>query len=412
MLETIRDFGLERLEGCGVGAAARRRHLGWCLGLAEEAEPHLTGPDQDRWLARLEAEHANVRAALGWALAGGSAATPCGAAPAEGLRLAGALWRFWFTRGYLSEGRRWLEGALAGEGRSEEARAKALHGAGILAWRQGDYAQAAALHEEALALRREMGDTQGVAASLNNLGLVAGEQGEYERARTLYEESLALQRTLGHKQGIANALNNLGILATRLGDYARATELYEESLGLQRALGHKQGVGAVLGNLGRVAERQGDYGRAASLIEEALAFARDLGDTREIALSLRSLGAVARLQADYERAASLLTESLALSRDIGARDLMADGLTLLAWVALARGQPGRAARLGGAAQALWDAIGAPLLPYQRASHDQAVAAMRAALGDALFAASWAAGMALSPEQALDEALAAPRPSRD
>jgi non-specific serine/threonine protein kinase len=395
LLETVREYGLEQLEATGEGAAVRERHLTYFLALAEEAEPRLTGPEQDQWLARLEREHDNLRAALRWASE---------QAGEEELRLARALWRFWYTRGYLGEGRGWLEAALVGAQGPPAARAGALNGAGNLAWAQGEYGRAAVLHEEALALRRALGDTWGIANSLGNLASELAYQGEYARAAVLLEESLALFRALRDRQGVAHQLANLGGVAYIQGEYARAVALHEEALALRRALGDTGGTAASLNYLGNVAHMQGEYGRAAALHEEALALHRELGSKRGIAGSLISLGLVACMQGDYGGAATLIEECLVLGRDLGARDLVAESLENLAWVAAVRGQPERAARLGGAAEALREALGAPLWPEQRAGHDQAMRAMRAALGEEAFAAGWAAGRVLPLEEAIDIAL--------
>jgi predicted ATPase/Tfp pilus assembly protein PilF/DNA-binding XRE family transcriptional regulator len=449
MLETVREYVLEQLEAAGEAAMMRDCHLGWCVALAEEAAPQLTGPEQVAWLDRLEAEHDNLRAALGWARERG---------PGErGLRLAGALWLFWLTRGHLSEGRGWLEAALAGDGSASPAtRATALNGAGMLAYVQCDYPRATALHEEALALRRTLGDKQGIANSLLNLGLVAYRQGDYGRAAARHEESLKLARDLGDRRGIANSLSNLGHVAYRQGDYGRAAALYEESLALRRDLGDRAGiaecfeglavVAAALGSLGTVASDQRDCGRAADLLEESLTLFRDLGDTWGMAFSLNSLGDVAHQQGDYARAAALheealalqralgdklgiasslhnlghvaydqgdhgraaalVGESLLLGRDIGARHLVAASLESLGWVAAARGQAEQAARLAGATVALREILGVPLPPAFRAGHDRAVQAMRAALGEEAFAAAWAEGRTLPLEAAIAAALQA------
>jgi tetratricopeptide (TPR) repeat protein len=453
LLETIRQYAWQKLVGAGEAAEVRERHLAWCIGLAEGAESGRRGPEHATWLGRLEAEHANLRAALRWAIGAGQEPvdhTARGGAPVQaeaGLQLAGALWRFWYTRGYLAEGRGWLEAALAGAGGSAAARATALHGAGVLAYQQGEYGPAVASFEGALALRRALGDTQGIAAALGNLGNVAYMQGHYPRAAALHEEGLALYRALGDQtgiaatlvnlgrvayqqgeygqavtsfegalvlwralgdgQGVSAAINNLGEAAMRQGDYPRAAALYEESLALKRTLGYRQGISTSLGNLGRVAERLGDYGRAAALLEESLTLKREVGDQQGIADELMSLGRVAHRQGDDARADRLLTESLRLSRALGARDLMAEGLLNLCRVAGARGQAERAARLGGAAQAAREALGLPLEPYEQAGQEQAMAALRAALGEERFAVAWAEGQALSVEQALAEALRSP-----
>jgi predicted ATPase/Tfp pilus assembly protein PilF len=441
LLETVRQYGWERLGASGEEATrVRDRHLAWCVALVEEAEPELTGPEQVRWFDRLEAEHDNLRAALDWSVGEGSAG--------QGLQLAGALWRFWQMRGHLSEGRRWLGETLA---RSHTAavpaniRACAFNAAGNLAWEQGDPASAMVLHEECLALRRELGDTRSIAGSLNNLGLVANQQGDYGRAMALYEEALVLFRELGDKQGIAVAGGNLGRAAVRQGgdlgraaalhkealelcrelgntegiamalgdlgrvvaiqgDLERAAALHEEALGMWRALGGRSGSASSLNLLGRVAYQRGEYGRAAALHEDALALFRVLDDKQGIAASLENLGKVARMQGDLGRAAALHEESLLLSREVGSRWLVAISLESLAWVVAARAQAGLAARLSGAVEALREALGVPLPPEQRAGHGQAMQAMRAALGEEAFAATWAEGRAMALHEAIALAL--------
>jgi predicted ATPase/Tfp pilus assembly protein PilF len=434
MLETVREYAGELLATSGERAAMARAHAAYYLTLAEEAAPKLTGPDQGTWFDRLQAEHDNLRAALSWSVRGEGDR-------ALGLRLAGALWRFWSTRGYLREGRDWLEAALAAAGTaSAEIRAVGLNGAGNLAQRLGDYGRAVALHEEALMLRRVLGDTQGVAASLGNLGNVAIDMGEYERAAALLEqcqalqralgntwgiamtldglatvaykqgdymraaalveESLALRRVLGDTWGISWSLHNLGSLAYEQGQYERAAVLVEESLALDRTLGDTWGIAVDLDTLGSLASQQGEYERAAVLVEESLALRRTLGDSRGIAVSLRTLGRLAYERGEYERAATLVEESLGISRTLESKESLASDLERLAWVAAARGQPLRAASLAGAAEALRDDLGAPLPADERAGHVQAVARLRAALGEERAAVAWAAGRALPRDDAI------------
>jgi predicted ATPase/transcriptional regulator with XRE-family HTH domain len=357
MLETIREYALERLEESGEDEALSRRHAVYYRALAEQAEPALTGPEQPQWLARLEREHDNLRAALHWARESGDAVF--------GLHLAGTLWRFWYTHGHLTEGRTWLDGFLEASGGGEvpAIRAKGLLGAGVLARMQGDYARAAALCEESLTLYRLLGDTQGIAVALNVLGNAAVNQGDYERAIALSEESLALQRTLGHKRGIALALNNLGMVV-----------LY-----------------------------QGDYRRARILCEESLALARELGDNRSIASALTNLGDVARDQGHCERAAAIYTEGIPLFQAMGDNEGVATCLEGVAVVAGAVGQQEFAARLCSAAVALRETIGAPLQSANRVPFDRALAEAQAALGAAAFDAAWATGQALPLEQIIEEA---------
>ena len=273
LLETVRQYAAEKLEAGADGAATRARHAASFLDLVEAAEPALNGPQQAAWLARLDAEHENLRAALAWALgedAGGL-----------GLRLAAGLWRFWLTRGYLTEGQRWLDRALAAGGAAPPAwRAKALNAAGNLARMRGESGTATARHEESLALRRELRDVRGVAASLTNLGNIALDLGDLERAARLYEEGLAHYRQADDRWGVALALNNLGVALREDGSPQRAAQLLEESLALRRALGDRRGIAEVLDNLGRVALAREDWPRATALLGESLALWGSWGSGR------------------------------------------------------------------------------------------------------------------------------------
>ena len=192
------------------------------LALAERAEPELTGPAQTAWLDRLEAEHDNLRAALGWA-------TAQDAPTAVGVRLAGALWRFWWRRGHFREGRAWLEAALAQGAGSEAERAKALYGAGSLATEQGDNEQATTLLEAALVAARTAGERAVVALALTDLGSIARQQGAYERAIQFHDEALALRRESGDRRGIAVSMGNLGLPLIYQGEYGRAEALMAEA---------------------------------------------------------------------------------------------------------------------------------------------------------------------------------------
>ena len=363
LLETMRQYAQERLAASGEMADIHARHLRWCIAQAEQGVPALSGPGQRAWLDHLAVEHDNLRAALSWSLL---LETRQHAGVGAALRLAGLLWPFWWRHGHLHEGRRWLEDVLAITGNVRSAdRAHALDGAGVLAADQGDYVRAAALHEESLALWRDLGDSQGIAAALNNGGSVLQQQGDYARASALHEESLALWRDLGDRQGIAKALNQLGCLAWDDG---------------------------------------GDYDRATALLTESLALRRDPDDTRGIAIALNNLGLVAFQRGDYDRAAALLIESLALRRDLGDTRGIAECLEGLAAIAIAQGQAERAAHLFGAASAAQEAVGLPRLPATiRATLDQAAGAARMVLGEAAFAAAWAWGRALGLEEAISYA---------
>ena len=380
----------------------RQRHAAYYLALAERIEPDLGGPQQGPLLEQLEREHDNFRAALRWALALPSAQL--------GPRLCNMLWWFWFVRGYLSEGRRWLEAALASSSTQAEPgpslllRAKLLNAAGVLAHDQCDYSRATALHEESLALVRRLGREGGIAASLNNLGLVARSQGEYARAAAYYAESLALRRAAGDDWSAAVALSNLGLVAQDQGDGDGAVAHFEESLALRRALGDQRGIALVLNNLGGAVFQQGDYARAAALHAESLAIQRALADRAGMADALSGLGDMAAAQGAYEQAQRYYQESLGLRHELGDKAGIAACLEGVADVAQALGELAQAARLLGAAHVLRAALGAPLRPSDRPRYETLVEHTRAQLGEAAFAAAWVEGQAIPLEQSVGYAL--------
>ena len=313
LLETMRQYAQEKLEESGVGEAVRERHRDYFLALAEEAEPKLIGAEQAEWLRRLEEEHENLRAGLDWSLVE--------AGSGGGLRLCGALQRFWWTRGHLSEGREWCVRVLAkaeGDERSEE-HAMVLGAAGTLADYQGDYPAARALFEESLAIRRHLDDRRGIAQALNGLASVDAEQGDYVSARARREESLAINRELGNRRGIASALNNLGNVVADQGDYPAARALHEEGLAISRELGDGRSIAISLYNLGDFACEEGDYPAARALYEESLVYRRELGDRRGLAIVLTGLGNVDAEQGDYPAARAMYEESLAIRRELGDR---------------------------------------------------------------------------------------------
>jgi predicted ATPase/class 3 adenylate cyclase/Tfp pilus assembly protein PilF len=398
LLETVRQYAGERLDASGEAERVQGQHLAYFLALAEQAEPHLRGPEQEVWLARLEGEHDNLRSALAWCQGQEEEAE-------AGLRLTAAMFRFWeIRRGYLSAGRAYLAEALTRAGTAErtQVRAKALYGAGILAWRQGDYEAARGLHEESLAIRRELGDKRCIAQSLYSLGAVTSYQGDYGTARALLEESLAISRELGDKVGIATSLNGLGNMAYNQGDYGTARVLYEESLAINRELGHKQGIAMALFNLGRMARRSGDYAQAHRLLAECLEWHIQLGIKGG---SLAEFGWLAADMGDAAQARQWFEQALREHRETGEPRETAEDLEGLAHLARLQSDWERAARLWGAAQSLREAIGTPPLPEERKEDERDQAAVREALGEAAFAAAWAEGRAMTLEQAIEYALA-------
>jgi tetratricopeptide (TPR) repeat protein len=358
LLETVRQYARDRLLEEGEADAVRARHAEYFLQLAERAEPELHRHEQIEWLDRLGVEHDNLRAALAWTRARGQGE--------EGLRLGGALWSFWVVRGYLGEGREHLARLLALPGAEARtaARARALHGAGILAMFQGNYGATRTLLEESLAISREFGYRRDAAWSLGYLGIAVRDQGDCGAARALFEESLAIFREVGSTDLIAWSLGNLGLAARDQGDCGTARALFEESLAIFRELGNKRAISASMNRLGMVAHDQGDYGAARAL----------------------------------------LTESLAISWEVGHRGGLVRDLEGLAAVAVAQAQFERAARLFGGLDGLREAIGQPRAPVARSDYERSVTAARARLGEETFAAAWEEGRAMSLQEAVALAL--------
>jgi predicted ATPase/class 3 adenylate cyclase len=417
MLETIREYALEQLEERGEVEAMRSRHLSYYLMLAEAAAPlpQLASVDLPAWLNRLEADHDNLRTALAWCLADtetpatrhetGVRQPPISPSRQElGLRLAGTLWPLWYERGYMNEGRSWLDRALAVSDGGGRTRAQALLGAGMLAWRQADYAVSRGMLEASIGLWRELGDTRHCAYAIHFLGHVRFDQRDYAGARVLFEESLRLYHALGNAAEDMEAIGCLGMLAYHEGDFVMARARFEESLTYHRSLGNQEGIALALNRLGELARLAGDDDYAAALYQESLAICRAIGRTMDVASALHKLGYVAQHRGAYARAQALFAESLALQRELGNKQGIAECLAGLAGLAAATEEHERAARLFGAADALLDAIGAPLSPADRAERDRDLALACGHLGETQFGAAWTAGRALSPDQASAAAL--------
>ncbi|MGH9226430.1 MAG: ATP-binding protein, partial [Acidimicrobiales bacterium] len=351
LLETVRAYAAEKLDASGTGAdggdggdgaAVRLRLLRWAADAAEAAEQHLDGPDQARWLDRLAADHANLRAALA-----------VDTRHPDALRLAAALGRFWEMRGHFQEGRQWLRTILGDSDGSPGLSfqlARAHNAAAILAQRQGDYAAARSRLEASLALRRDAGDALGAAIALHGLGNLAALQHDLAAARRLYEESLARGRELGEDGLVAASLDNLGWVAHTGADFAAAHGYYEEALDTRRRLGDRHGTALVLGQLGDLAYQRGDYEAAARRHGESLELRTALGDRAGRADSLATLGHLALHDGDLATARARLEESLALREELGDRSGLPSALTNLADLALVAGAADEArSRLASAA---------------------------------------------------------------
>jgi ATP/maltotriose-dependent transcriptional regulator MalT len=448
LLETIHEYARERMEESGEAEELRWRHLAYFTSFAEQAEVELKGPRQKEWLLRLEGVHNNLRSALQWSLQSGEDGAQDWSKVDLGLRLTGALCRFWYRRGYLNEGRTWANAAISAANERPvkpplALRAKVLGGAGMLAWRQADYAEARSLHEECLALYREAKDRAGIAEALNNLGMVAWRLADYDAAQQMCRESQALFKEEGDRHGFAKSLSNLAIIAFDRGDAASAFLLYqealdiirqrqdkisiahlsnnigiaafgqgnielarsmhEESLATYRELGDLPGIATVLSSLGKIARLgtgRESPGKAREYYEEALALSRKMSDKHNIASGLKNLGELAYAQGDFEAARGLLGESLGLRHQMGDRQAIAHILAALGEVAASEGDFERGTRLLSAAAALAAAIGSPFSTAQQSAHTSLVDTAKARLGKTAWEAAHTEGQSMTMEQAV------------
>jgi non-specific serine/threonine protein kinase len=429
MLETIREYAREQLLASGTEGQLRRRHLDFFLWLAEEAEPMVYGPQDNAWLDRLEVEHDNLRAALGWVLSAGDHPL---SSPEAGLRLAGKLWTFWYLRGHLSEGREWLAKLLALPAATPRtvARAKALAGAAFLAGHQGDFEQAQPLFDESLALIQALSGALGNAdASFRPTGTANQAERTAEGERKPSDEVWAVPiptsafllvgeggttpsdevrpRDLDApaRWDIAYSLAYLAIVAWLQEDYERSLPIGRASVALFRELGNKPISAWVLGGVGWATLYLGDHEQGIARLEESVAGCREAGESLCLADTLWSLGHVARKHGELDRAAASVEEGLTLSLKVGYKVGVCGIIQELAAVAAARGHSEPAARLWRAAEAIAQVAGYAMPPYVRADHDRNVMAVRAQLGEEAFAAAWAEGRRMTLEQAVEYALA-------
>jgi DNA-binding CsgD family transcriptional regulator len=359
LLETVRQYGRERLDESED--EVEQRHAGFFVGFAEEAEGELSGSDQARWLTLLQSEHDNLRAALSWSL---GEKRNIGL----GVQLAAALWPFWFARGYLSEGRRWLEIAVSQSGRAApRTRAKALNGAGWLATFQDEYGAAKIMIEEGLALYRELGDKEGIASSIAYLGFVAvlGQRTDVPLA-SLLEEATRLKPNLRDRRTVANLLVLEGLIA-----------------------------------LGR-----GDLEQAVALNEEGLALFREVSDVLGVVACLTNIGLMMLAQDGHERSATMLREGLRLAWGLDHKLYIQYSIIGLAGVAASHGLPDRAARLWGAAEGMSETYGMRLARGVSTliDYEGRLAAARSRLDEAAWSAAWEEGRGMSSERSIEYAL--------
>jgi predicted ATPase/DNA-binding CsgD family transcriptional regulator len=436
MLETIREYGWEALESLGEAEATRHSHAAYFLALAEEAAPQLRGPQLAEWLRRLELEHDNLRAAMGWLLERGEAAMA--------LRMGVALTFFWELIDSLHEGWNVLSHALVGsEDVAPPVQARGLINAGKLSSMLGHFERGEVLGQEGLALFRTIGDTAGMGEAVYFLARSAYERGDFIAVRSLCEESIELNREAGNTRLIGYSLQLLAYTDLLQGEYggtrarfeeslalfreiddpfgtalslymlasyafmgpgglplAQAQAMAEESLALFRNIGTRKWEPVALGTLGEITFLQGDTTTARQLLEQCCTRYRELGFEPRLAWALSLLGKVLVAEGDLAAARAVCEESLILESRVnyGASYLeIAPALEELAAVVAAQGEPTWAARLWGRAEAHRETIKTPLWPLDRADYDHAIALARLQLDEPSFTAAWAQGRAMTLE---------------
>jgi predicted ATPase/class 3 adenylate cyclase/Tfp pilus assembly protein PilF len=459
MLETIREYALERLAMGGMSEMLRQQHAEYYVAWMENVFTHLSGHGQVEWLQRLEEEHDNLRAALGWIVKADTNhpadVNPPNAQVGLAARIGAVIWRFWFLHSHLSEGRKWMNELIRVIDPADvnhpavdipvSLRIKTLTGAGKLADEQGDPVYAIHCHERALALARQIGDDGEITSVTNSLGMVFNAQGEYEKAKSYFEESLSMARRLQDKPGTASALNNLGMIAIEMGQYPEAQKYHEESLAIKRELGDVLGVASSLNNLGVVARQFGDYAQAKRLYQDGLEMCRQVGHRMGTAIFLNNLGFLAITEKDAETATRFCAESLAIRKELGNKLGMASSLNNLGSASLMQDDAGQAlkywqeslgllkevgtkqvveeilrglarfalytkqwvlaARLLGEAEKLREIIGTPLSTEVEAEQSACMAELHASLDEPTIHQARADGHALSVEQIMEDALA-------
>lgn len=412
LLETIRQYNLDRLKNQSRFDFLSRIHAEYYARLAQNAEQHLLlGTNQVKWLDILEVEHDNLRSALEWCRTADDAAQ-------LGLKLAASLEYFWDIRGYFQEGRKYLSVALTSPGASErtEVRAKALHAEAHLAYLQGDYPLVQERLEESLGIYRELGADckRGVATVLITLGDMYTEIGEYDSAAKLMREALEIMRELNDKKGIGRALWQLGACFVRPGDYEQATQYFEEALPILRQIGEYSNTTIAISGLAEIAIRQGDLERALVLEHESIAMRREIEEPWGIAVSLGNFAWIALLQGDLEKAVNLLNESLTLRRDIGDRGGIAWCLEKFAEIAMIIGQRKssqnskedfqKAAQLFGSAEAMREPVDSKIDQVDLPQYRRQIKLIRGQLDETAFTKAWTEGRGMPMEQAIEFAL--------
>ena len=396
MLSTIREYALERLAESGEQSATRRAHAAYCLVLAEERGAEVT--PHSEWLERFDLEHHNFCEALEFLIRTGDADW--------GMRLGAALFHFWEMRERFAEGRAFLGRLLElpGAASQPKMRARLLFYAAVFASAQGDFTSGQKLQQESLEACRELHDYRGVAVALNALGVTARDRGDLATACSLFEQCVATWRDLGSSVDTARALSNLANVVRLQGDYARASALYDECLAIFRNAGDHTGVAWTLNYQGDLVRGTADFATARSYYEQSLASFRQLDDGWGIASAVCDLARLSAAQGNHHDAERLYGESMRMFQDLEHKRGIARVLECLAVSAAAQSRPEQSLCLAGAAAALRQRIGAPLIPAEQSRLERKLEPARNMLTNTAGLEAWSRGWEMSTEEAVQEAL--------
>ncbi len=393
MLESIRQYSLSKntsdIEAADFGDV---RHFEYFRDLAELAEPHLTGAEQATWCRVLDLEQDNIRQALSKAEARtdlGDALWVDGA-----LRITSSIWRYWAVRGHLTEGRYRLEAALArGANAESKLKAKALVGAAIIAYRQGDYDESIRLHQEAITINEALGNDAAIGYSRTMIGVIRWEQGDHPAAKILLEQGLERSMSAGDLRGQGNALSNLGNVSAAMHNYDLAKAYYTRCLEIFRSIEDKQNVALALQNLGDLHNEMGEMHLAKQSLEEALEIAREIGDTRTTAYATLNLAPVYIANGDLTGAMSLVSDGIELCMRFDDRRFAAHGLESAALILHQTGHSGLATQVLGYVDILRDQISAAREGAQQVRFNALIVELGETLGND-FEAQWEYGCTL------------------
>lgn len=434
----VQQFTEQKLaaESTSYKKSLSERHCNYFLALAEEAESELTGKNQEKWLGKLTTEQDNLRVALSWAIVRRELQV--------GLKLGGALWRFWYMRGHFIEGEKFLTELLQlpteiSQEKDLALRIKVLRGAGVFSEYQNKLTQAEKFYSESLKLSSQIKDAKSEARALNNLANIAYRQRNYPKARTLYEkclrtfrelvepwqvavtlsnlgllsykqsdykssevfllESLELSRSSGNKWMIASSLNNLGNVAQAQGNFSKALEFYQESLARAEELEDKMGIATLLTDLGSIARSQGELVKAEELFDKSLKLRQEIKDKSGTAITLLELGRLSQDKQDYNEANSFYLESLAILKNLGDKHILTQALECYATLMVLKDQASLALCLVGVAKTARAKMGAPLSAIEESYLEGYLEKARANLGSKA-KTEFAKGQAMSLEEAL------------